>query len=136
MWEIMKTVVDNQVDPRIKDPSVIALYVDIKDQGVRNQWVDSTNKWRLPFWDWALTDSNHQNAVPIMCTKQFLDIVRPEPSQKDTHVLNPLWAYPGDGMSMGDPSRGDHKIDDEATGRLTPALPVSHSMMKRIGIHS
>ena len=84
----------------------------IQDSGERERWETEANKWRLPYWDWALEveyDGYKGMGLPELCTKDQIQIVMPGKKDK-VWIPNPFAGYKGDGMRVGDPDRKQYAI--------------------------
>lgn len=54
-------------------------------------WTDAAKQWRLPYWDWALKDSQGNFALPAALTVEKVKIYMPKQGAVD--YPNPLWGF-------------------------------------------
>jgi tyrosinase len=118
---------DNQsiiIDPIILTPQqrlweIMIEYVNTSvpaDQ--RAIWTAEANKWRLPYWDWAVPQPYIGNfGVPEICTWENITIVEPASKNGEplgqVEVANPLWKFSNPlGIPMGDPAMGANAVGD------------------------
>ena len=124
---ILRTLLcTNLVQQRIWETmrQVVIPELNILDPVERGRWEAEADKWRLPYWDWArrvtypatsTTSAYTGFGLPYMCTQPEWDIVMPggDANSRKIPTQNPMWAYRGDGLVMGDSSRGKYAIQQD-----------------------
>lgn len=86
-------------------------------------WEDAAREWRLPYWDWALTQPYINDlGVPEVFTKDRIDVVDFAGNTPPTmeNIANPLAKFSNPtGTAMGDQSMGDFALTGEPVRRTS-----------------
>lgn len=101
----------------------------------KDEWMAAAKSWRLPYWDWAQRQSyeGYENSfsLPYVC---ILDRVQIYPPTGDTTHPNPLTGFVNPEKDANNqplpfgqmpPGKEHWKINDNATDKQHPPLPVS-----------
>lgn len=94
----------------------------ITDAAVRQDWKKAAQQWRLPFWDWAIPQSDtNKFGVPGIVGLEQLEILKLGGKDKES-VKNPLYKYTnkidGQEVSMNDAKMKPYQLDYDAYGGI------------------
>ncbi|KAL4916116.1 hypothetical protein BDW62DRAFT_212143 [Aspergillus aurantiobrunneus] len=90
------------------------LIPNIADAAAKTYWASAAQRWRLPFWDWAIPQSDTGKfGVPQIIELEELSILKLGGRARES-VKNPLYKYTnkvnGKGVSMDDPKMGKQRL--------------------------
>ncbi|KJK87485.1 hypothetical protein H633G_08670 [Metarhizium anisopliae BRIP 53284] len=118
-WHRPYMLLYEQVLYNIMDQELIP---GITDTAVRQDWKKAAQQWRLPFWDWAIPQSDtNKFGVPGIVGREQLEILKLGGKDKES-VKNPLYKYTnkinGEEVSMNDPKMEPYQLDYDAYGGI------------------
>lgn len=116
LWKLMGEVIEKDLE--------------FHDDADKKLWLEERNKWRLPYWDWALNSA--QGKVPDLFVPDSIDIRQPVgeggSQQESENVPNPLARFQvkenGVPIKMGKLPK-KYRVDSVPLGDGS-YLPVSH----------
>ena len=93
------------------------------DPDTEEKWTEEANRWRLPYFDWALPNAD----IPFIYRHKYIKVQSPV-SGEDT-LLNPLFRYQlfvdGKHTAMGDTKTlGKLAVIDDPDDPLNPKIKV------------
>lgn len=103
------------------------LIPDIKDAAAKKAWASAAQRWRLPFWDWAIPQSDTAEfGVPGIVEGQNVDI-RELGGEAIETVENPLYKYinkvDGKKVSMNDPTMQGQRLKYDQGKQVSNLIP-------------
>lgn len=92
----------------------------IPNEATKKEWTNAAQKWRLPFWDWAIRQAcTKEYGVPKIVQLEHIEVLKLGSRDKES-VANPLYKFTnkinGQKVSMDDPKMGAQRLqyaDDE-----------------------
>ena len=86
----------------------------ISDPSLKAKWTIAANTWRLPYWDWALPQSDTRKfGVPAVFNQSTIQITKPDGTKSS--VDNPLYRFVNTieqkPAAMGDSSMEPYNIN-------------------------
>ncbi|KAG8405442.1 hypothetical protein J3458_022097 [Metarhizium acridum] len=106
------------------------LIPSITDASVKADWEKAAQHWRLPFWDWAIPQSDTGKfGVPGIVALEQLDVLKLGGKDKE-RVKNPLYKFTnkinGEEVSMNDARMKPYQLNYEAyTGIYNKSIGTS-----------
>lgn len=102
---------------------------NIQDQATRDEWMKAAQRWRLPFWEWALPQVDTKEfGVPNIVNDSKVEILKLDGQGKET-VANPLTQYYNKlnnaGVPMGDQKMGKFAIKFEGAEQFNRCIGTS-----------
>lgn len=103
------------------------LIPSIKDAAAKPAWASAAQRWRLPFWDWAIPQSDTgEFGVPGIVDSQKLKI-RELGGETIETVENPLYKYinkvNGKEVSMDDPTMQAQRLKYNQSKQVSNLIP-------------
>lgn len=98
------------------------LIPSIADAAVKKDWEKAAQRWRLPFWDWALPQSDTGKfGVPQIVALEQLDVLKLGDKKKES-LKNPLYKFTnkinGTDVSMNDAKMKPYQLQYDAYGGI------------------
>ena len=86
----------------------------ILDEATKKEWTNAAQRWRLPFWDWAIRQSGTgEYGVPQIVQLEQVKVLKLGSRDKES-VGNPLYKFTnkidGQEVSMDDPKMGAQRL--------------------------
>ncbi|KAL2827352.1 hypothetical protein BDW59DRAFT_171376 [Aspergillus cavernicola] len=90
------------------------LIPSIPDEAAKKGWKNAAQRWRLPFWDWAVPQSDTgEYGVPQIVELEQVEVVKLGRNDKEP-VQNPLYKFTnkvnGEEVSVDDPRMGAQRL--------------------------
>lgn len=109
---------------------VSELVPGIPDEATKKEWTSAAQRWRLPFWDWAIRQSGTgEYGVPQIVQLEQVKVLKLGSKDKES-VNNPLYKFTnkidGQEVSMDDPKMGAQRLrytdTDDKVSNISPLV--------------